>query len=296
MFNVVYYFQKRTGKRPPPGLERLSQGHKKHHLTSKLYSQAHKNSLDFVIICWTMNLATILLLVALSIRSIDAFVGTPWSTSKVGTKLLAKKKTNKKKSSSGGGFGSSSSGSAGAKTRTVSGYTGSGTKPLRNAANTFDAIRKVYGKDGTSDLYMRSPLNNEELFWFVGKVCRRLDMEDEDFCGTSLPTEMEAVISQKRLIIEYAKNQLRPQNFGGPYSKNLEIWIAPGDSEMDIVQNKMPLVKVTGSQKDLSETFSVKDVGFNPEIYLSDEQREGGLRVKRDEFGEPLKDVFEINA
>lgn len=242
-----------------------------------------------------MNFSTMTLVLALTIQSIDAFLCTHKSTSKVGTTLFAKKKTNKK-SSSGGGFGSSLSGSTGAKTRTVSGYTGSGTKPLRNAANTFDAIRKVYGKDGTSDLYMRSPLNNEELFWFVGKVCRRLDMGDQDFSGTSIPSEMEAVISQKRLIIEYAKNQLRPQNFGGPYSKNLEIWIAPGDSEMDTVQNKMSLVKVTGSQKDLSATFSVNDVGFNPEIYLSDEQKDGGLRVRRDEFGEPLNGVFEISA
>lgn len=242
-----------------------------------------------------MNFSTVSLLLALCIQSIDAFLCTHESASKVGTRLFAKRKTNKK-STSGGGFGSSPNGSIGAKTRTVSGYTGSGTKPLRNAANTFDAIRKVYGKDGTSDLYMRSPLNNEELFWFVGKVCRRLDIGDQDFSGASVPTEMEAVISQKRLIIEYAKNQLRPQNFGGPYSKNLEIWIAPGDSEMDTVQNKMSLVKVTGSQKDLSATFSVNDVGFNPEIYLSDEQRDGGLRVRRDEFGKPLNGVFEINA
>eukprot|EP00957_Ditylum_brightwellii_P060780 4614606-Ditylum_brightwellii.AAC.1 len=67
---------------------------------------------------------------------------------------------------------------------------------------------------------------------------------------------MEAVLSQKRLILEYAKNQLRPQNLGGPYSKNLELWMAPGDSEMDAVQNKVSFIKVDGSTKDLSEGFS----------------------------------------
>lgn len=123
-----------------------------------------------------------------------------------------------------------------------------------------------------------------------------MDLDDAELNGESLPTEMEAVISQKRLILEYAKNQLRPQNFGGPYSKALEVWIAPGDTEMDVVQNKISLEKVTGSVSDLSEGFSVNDVGFNPEIYLSDEQKEGGLRVKRDADGKPVKDVFEINA
>ncbi len=143
---------------------------------------------------------------------------------------------------------------------------------------------------------MRSPLNDESLFWYVGKVVRRLDLDDEQMEGGVIPTEMEAVISQKRLIIEYAKNQLRPQNFGGPYSKNLEIWIAPGDTEMDVVQNKISLTKVTGATGDLRDEFSVNDVGFNPEIYVGDERKDGGLRVTRDENGDPVKDVFEIGA
>jgi hypothetical protein len=215
------------------------------------------------------------------------------AAAKVPTIALHAKKKNKR-SSSGGGFGAPSA-KKGSKTRSVSGYTGSGTKPLAKAANNFDTIRKIYGKEGSSDLYIRSPLNDESLFWFVGKVVRRLKSDDDDMDGTVVPTEMEAVISQKRLIIEYAKNQLRPQNFGGPYSKNLEIWIAPGDSEMDVVQNKISLVKVTGSTSDLRDGFSVNDVGLNPEIYIGDERNEGGLRVNRDENGDPIKEVFEIN-
>mmetsp|Transcript_17981 Transcript_17981/g.22010 ORF Transcript_17981/g.22010 Transcript_17981/m.22010 type:complete len:267 (-) Transcript_17981:224-1024(-) len=217
------------------------------------------------------------------------------------TKLLAKKQKrtlNKSSEKSGGGFGSSTSSSSNTsgKTRSVSGYTGSGTKPLRNAANTFDKLSKKYGREAISDLYVRSPLNDPSLFWYAGKVVRRLDIEDPEMNGSTIPTEFEAVISQKRLILEYAKNQLRPQNFGGPYSKRLEVWVAPGDTEMDVVQNKISLVKVTGSIQDLRAEFSVNDVGFNPEIYVGDEAKEGGLRVKRDENGHPVKDVFEINA
>jgi len=243
-----------------------------------------------------MKLLSILLLLSSSMQAAVAFAPNLNGASSTFTfHLDAKKKTNSK-SSGAGGFGSSSASSnKSGKVRSVSGYTGSGTKPLRIATNTFDAIQKKYGKEATSDLYMRSPLNDEQLFWYVGKVVRRLEEDDVELEGGSVPTEFEAVISQKRLIIEYAKNQLRPQNFGGPYAKNLEIWVAPGDSELDVVQNKISLKKVTGSTTDLSETFSVDDVGFNPEIYIGDERNDGGLRVKRDENGEPVKEIFEIS-
>lgn len=118
---------------------------------------------------------------------------------------------------------------------------------------------------------------------------------DSELMGSVYPTEEEAILSQKRLILEYAKNQLRPQNMGGPYSKNLELWTAPGDSEMDVAQNKVTLVHITGSSRDLREAFNVKDVGYNPEIYVGEEQEKGGLRVVRDGEGRPVKPAFDIN-
>mmetsp|Transcript_9311 Transcript_9311/g.19590 ORF Transcript_9311/g.19590 Transcript_9311/m.19590 type:complete len:309 (-) Transcript_9311:162-1088(-) len=243
---------------------------------------------------------------------------TPESTRSTAITLSAKptkKSINSKGGSSGsgfgGGFGSSKpqteapSHADPSKTRSVSGYTGSGTKVLAAAANNFDTIRKLFGKDATSDVYVRSPKNDESTFWFVGKVIRVIPMDEEDgvedaaddanLTGSVYPTENEAVLSQKRLILEYSKNQLRPQNMGGPYSPFLELWIAPGDSEMDVVQNKISLVKVDGSSKDLRDGFHVKDVGYNPEIYVGDEKEKGGLRVVRDGQGKPIKPVFEIN-
>jgi len=146
-------------------------------------------------------------------------------------------------------------------------------------------------------VYVRSPLNDESAFWFVGKVIRMIEEGGDDnneLAGTVYPTEAEAIVSQKRLILEYAKNQLRPQNMGGPYSKNLELWSAPGDSEMDVVQNKVSLVHMNGSSRDLREGFNVNDVGYNPEIYVGDEREKGGLRVVRDGEGKPVKPVFDI--
>jgi len=288
----------------------------------------------------SMKTATLLFAVILSSWSVFAFqphnsyqhhppIHQHHPSSQRTTPLYAKKPAKRSKSNSSGGFGSSSKGGGFAssssssssssskkdvsssspadptKVRVVSGFTGSGTKVLASAANSFDRIRKLFGKDATTDVYVRSPLNDESTFWFVGKVIRMTEKEGEDndnddnsnkLVGSVLPSEIEAVISQKRLILEYAKNQLRPQNMGGPYSKNLELWTAPGDSEMDVVQNKVELVPIVGSSKDLREGFNVNDVGYNPEIYVGEEKEKGGLRVVRDNEGRPVKPVFEISG
>jgi hypothetical protein len=174
------------------------------------------------------------------------------------------------------------------KVRTVSGFSGSGTKPLRQAANTFDDIRKKHGKESCWDLYCKSPLDDPNRLWFVGKIAV--------VPNTVAATPNQAVLAQKRIILEYAKRELRPQNLGLPkYVDTLELWLAPGDSEMDCVQNKVSLTKVTGSLADLLDGFSVDQVGYNPEIYVGDEREQGGLRITRDANGDPIKPVFEVN-
>ena len=112
------------------------------------------------------------------------------------------KKNKKSKTSVGTGFGSKAV-STNDKVRSVSGHAGSGEKPLRIGANTFDAIRKDHGSECTHDVYCYSPLDDEETFWFVVKIAVRP--------GTAA-TAQQAALSQKRLIFEYAKRELRPQN------------------------------------------------------------------------------------
>jgi hypothetical protein len=219
------------------------------------------------------------------------------STRRQSTLLLFATKPNKNKNkksppAAGGGFGAVKAPNNDAKVRAVSGFSGSGTKPLRLAVNTFDQLLIDGGVECVSDVYVKSPTNDKTIFWFVGKVGRCTTAAN--LKGTSLPTAQEAVISQKRLILEYAKRELRPQNMGGPFEKGLELWLAPGDSEMDAVQNKVSFVKVTGSLATLSEGFNVGDVGYNPEIYVGDEKIKGGLRVVRDDDGNPVKPVFEV--
>lgn len=232
-----------------------------------------------------------------ALRESDGFASLQLPTTTIqnhGLFAVAKKgsKSKSKPAKPAGGFGGGTTAAKGSpQVRSVSGHTGSGTKPLRAAANTFDALRKEFGVEACRDVYVRAPLNDEKTFWYVGKIAIRLNNEDLEI------TPEMAILSQKRLILEYAKHQLRPQNLGGKFEKGQEIWLAPGDSEMQVVQNKIPLTKVTGSASDLPEKFVVKDtVGFNPEIYVGDEVQKGGLRVQRDpNTGEPINPVFEIN-
>lgn len=234
------------------------------------------------------------------------------TTTTTSLQMAAKKTAGSKKSKSksttkaGGGFGGSTSSTSASSTssnsnnqnapqvRSVNGHTGSGTKPLRAAANTYDSLRKIYGVEGSRDVYVRAPLNDATTFWFVGKIAFRDALASDP---SVVITPNMAIWSQKRLILEYAKLQLRPQNLGGAFAKDQEIWLAAGDSEMDVVQNKSVLTKVVGSISKLPAGFVVKDaVGFAPEIYVGDEVQKGGLRVQRDPLtGEPLKPVFEVN-
>lgn len=185
----------------------------------------------------------VVLLVLTLCFACDAASFVPFSTQKslsktfLGAKVNKNRKKGKPASKTGGGFGGAAVAQSNKKVRSISGFAGSGTKPLREAANNFDSLLKKHGKDAVSDVYVRSPLNDKDLLWFVGKIVRCLDENLLD--GSTVPTENDAVISQKRLILEYAKRELRPQNLGGPFSEGLELWLAPGDSEMDCVQNKV---------------------------------------------------------
>lgn len=104
------------------------------------------------------------------------------------------------------------------------GYTGA--KALRRSANNYDKLRKSHGdqhKMHGRDVYVRSTLHSKTTFWFVGKVVRQDDS-----------ISMDQVINiQKRLILDYSRHELRPQNFAGKYQAGLELWMAPADSEMD---------------------------------------------------------------
>ncbi|GAX29527.1 hypothetical protein FisN_36Hh021 [Fistulifera solaris] len=219
-------------------------------------------------------------------RLCGAFIIPAESRSRTCLISAVKKSTNNLEGGkSGGGFGSTKSSPNNKKLRSISSkHTGSGSKVLRKAANTFDAIRKEHGKNACNDVYIRSPLNSPTTFWFVGKIAAKPGI---------VPTH--ACLAQKRVIFEYSQRELRPQNMGGSYASALELWYAPGDSEMDVVRNQVNLTKVEGSAADLPDDFDANLVGYNPEIYVGEERTEGGLRVEKSEEGKSIKPVFEVN-
>ena len=243
-----------------------------------------------------------------------------WSQRPLATQLSAVRKkksktsaTTPKTTTTTGGFGRTNAESLGTAAPSssvgpsISGHSGSGVKALRKAANTFDRIRKENAHASVQtvcrDVYVRSPLNSPTTFWFVGKIARQgtlpslasndthVDDDNEYFC--------QAAVVQKRLILEYAKDQLRPQNMGGRYASTLELWLAPGDSEMDVATNKVNLTHVSGSIATyFSSSYNETEpfvVGYNPEIYVGEEVTKGGLRVERNEQGETTKPPYDVN-
>jgi hypothetical protein len=222
-----------------------------------------------------------------------------------GPLFLAKRKSDKKNGPApGSGFGFAFSSGGGSATSPTSNQprtrslasartSGAGTKVLRKAANLFDSIRKERGVSAVRDVYVRSPANSPTTYWFVGKIASSLVVDGADAYNDA--HFQQAAVAQKRLIFEYAKRELRPQNLAGPtYSPRLELWLAPGNSEMDVVQNKADLVRVVGSASDLPDNLDLDTMGYNPEIYVGEERVKGGLRVERDEQGRPTKPSFDV--
>ena len=87
----------------------------------------------------------------------------------------------------------------------------------------FCAIREAGGKELTNDVYVCEP--DSGVFWFAGKVARVSDVSLED-----------AVARQWPLIEQHAAN-LRPIELY-PYRGQIEIWTAPGDSELEVAYNR----------------------------------------------------------
>ena len=136
----------------------------------------------------------------------------------------------------------------------------------------FLDIRGVGGKDLTNDVYARVP--GEDVFWYVGKVARISDVPLED-----------CIARQWNMIESHATN-LRPIELYAHRGK-LEIWTAPGDSELDVAYNRphIQMVKHTPramTSRDLKNNF----VGFQGEIY---QQGEEGFRTWRTEQGLPAR-------
>ena len=137
----------------------------------------------------------------------------------------------------------------------------------------FVAIREAAGKDLTNDVYVREP--KSDTFWFVGKIARVSDVSVE-----------HAVARQYNLIETHAAN-LRPIELF-PARGSLEIWVAPGDSELEVAYNRPDVIFQKIDHRNIEGTEQIKNtlVGFQGEMY---EQGEQGFRTWRLEDGTPAR-------
>lgn len=134
----------------------------------------------------------------------------------------------------------------------------------------FVAIREAGGTEMTNDVYVCEPCSG--IFWFVGKVARVSDVSLAD-----------AVARQWPLMEQHAAN-LRPLELY-PYRGTLEIWTAPGDSELDVAYNR-PNIVFEKMSRETSTNIKNIMVGFSGEVYQEGEE---GFRTCRTKDGRPAK-------
>lgn len=143
---------------------------------------------------------------------------------------------------------------------------------LKRQRENYESIRAIAGKDLTNDVYARDP--DADVFWFVGKVARVSDV----------PLEM-AVARQWTMIEEHSA-RLRPSELY-PKWGSLQLWVAPGDSELDVAYCR-PEIVFRQMFRDVDGASEVRnvEVGFAGELYENDEE---GFRTQRTDDGRAVK-------
>lgn len=138
----------------------------------------------------------------------------------------------------------------------------------------FVAIRETGGAIMTNDVYARDP--GTDIYWFCGKVARISDVS------------LERAVARQYALVEEHSCRLRPLEL---YKKrgSIELWTAPGDSEMGVAYNRpnIQFVKMKRcNEVDGAEAVRNIEIGFQGEMYDSDEE---GFRTCRTEDGLPMK-------
>mmetsp|Transcript_29632 Transcript_29632/g.50460 ORF Transcript_29632/g.50460 Transcript_29632/m.50460 type:complete len:258 (-) Transcript_29632:153-926(-) len=150
---------------------------------------------------------------------------------------------------------------------------------IQRQRENFESIKSVAGKDLTNDVYARDP--ETSTFWFVGKVARVSDIP------------LEKAIARQWPMIEEHSCRLRPAELYPKWGK-LQLWTAPGDSELDVAYCK-PELQFVPMSRDVDGASDVRNVeiGFAGELYENDEE---GFRTERTEDGLAVKPEIQSTA
>jgi hypothetical protein len=146
---------------------------------------------------------------------------------------------------------------------------------IKRQRENYDSIRMVSGIELINDVYCRDA--ETSVFWFVGKVARVSDVT------------IEKAIARQWGLIEEHSARLRPVELY-PKWGSLELWIAPGDSELDVAYSKPEIVFVQ-MFRDVENTDKVRnaEIGFAGELYENDE--DVGFRTTRTADGKAMREI-----
>lgn len=149
---------------------------------------------------------------------------------------------------------------------------------IQRQRENFESIKTVAGNDLTNDVYARDP--KTDTFWFVGKVARVSDIP------------LEKAVARQWSMIEEHSARLRPIELY-PTWGSLQLWVAPGDSELDVAYCKPEVQFIQMFDVDDATAVRNVEVGFAGELYESDEE---GFRTTRTADGKAVKPEIEASV
>jgi hypothetical protein len=178
---------------------------------------------------------------------------------------------------------------------------------IKRQRENFESIKAVSGKELINDVYARD--SDTDVYWYVGKVARvsgeryqplillhyRILMWiyfDRSCLHFVLNVEsdvsIENAMARQWPLIEEHSVRLRPAELY-PKWGTLELWAAPGDSEMDVAYCKPEIVFVQ-MFRDFENSGEIRniEVGFAGELY---ENGEEGFRTTRTADGKAVREI-----
>jgi hypothetical protein len=137
------------------------------------------------------------------------------------------------------------------------------------------------------DVYARVPAGADgaasQTLYFVGKVI------------SEVAPAHASLAAQAVLVREHAR-VYQPTVFGAADDDDaIELWLAPGNTEMRVAQNELSLTRWSPPAADV-ELPSAGACGFEPETAPPPHMGGGPFIVKRDGEGQPLGAAFQANV
>ncbi|KAL1522114.1 hypothetical protein AB1Y20_021756 [Prymnesium parvum] len=146
---------------------------------------------------------------------------------------------------------------------------------------TYQALRKLPATS-LADVYARPispPAENATLCYFIGKVA-----------GDHFVDGAAALSAQEVLVKQHAR-LLLPYVFDGLEDEAIDLWLAPGNSEVRVAQNEITLSRWALLPKP-AKLPGVAMCGFEPETHAPGEVP---FVARRDASGAPLTGPFQAN-